>query len=204
MQIVRHAHTSRIVGAGPAGLLLSHCCTARASIGGARNAHARRRSKARSAPACSSRARSTCSNAVGLGEPARTRGIRASRHRAALRRPRPRHRPATRTGGRAITVYAQHEVIRDLVAARLADGGGICSGVRTSAARIRRRARLRSTTREGEAARARLRLHRRLRRLPRRLAAPSIPARRAQRVHAQLSVRLVRHPRRRPHRRPRN
>ncbi len=30
------------------------------------------------------------------------------------------------TGGRAITVYAQHEVIKDLVAARLAAGGEIC------------------------------------------------------------------------------
>jgi len=29
------------------------------------------------------------------------------------------------TGGRAITLYAQHEVIRDLVQARLATGGSI-------------------------------------------------------------------------------
>jgi p-hydroxybenzoate 3-monooxygenase len=34
------------------------------------------------------------------------------------------------TGGRAITLYAQHEVIKDLVAARLAAGGGTEFGVR--------------------------------------------------------------------------
>src|SRR6478752_6612903 len=43
-----------------------------------------------------------------------------------------RHRIALRelTGGRAITVYGQHEVVKDLIAARLAAGGdgshGIC------------------------------------------------------------------------------
>ena len=35
--------------------------------------------------------------------------------------------------GRAITVYAQHEVIKDLVAARLADGGEIHFGVKDAA-----------------------------------------------------------------------
>ena len=35
--------------------------------------------------------------------------------------------------GRAITVYAQHEVIKDLVAARLAEGGEILFGVKNAA-----------------------------------------------------------------------
>src|SRR3979490_1455362 len=39
------------------------------------------------------------------------------------------------TGGRAITVYAQHEVIKDLVAARLAAGGEIRFGVEGVAVR---------------------------------------------------------------------
>jgi p-hydroxybenzoate 3-monooxygenase len=39
------------------------------------------------------------------------------------------------TGGRAITVYAQHEVIKDLVAARLAAGGDIRFGVEGVAVR---------------------------------------------------------------------
>jgi len=34
------------------------------------------------------------------------------------------------TGGRAVTVYAQHEVIKDIVAARLADGGQIIFNVK--------------------------------------------------------------------------
>jgi p-hydroxybenzoate 3-monooxygenase len=33
------------------------------------------------------------------------------------------------TGGRAVTVYAQHEVLKDLIARRLADGGDIRFGV---------------------------------------------------------------------------
>src|SRR5258708_22111190 len=37
------------------------------------------------------------------------------------------------TGGRAITVYAQHEVIRDLVAARLAAGGKLLFEVKDAA-----------------------------------------------------------------------
>jgi p-hydroxybenzoate 3-monooxygenase len=34
------------------------------------------------------------------------------------------------TGGRTVTVYPQHEVLRDLIAARLADGGQVLFGVR--------------------------------------------------------------------------
>ena len=107
------------------------------------------------------------------------------------------------TGGRAITVYAQHEVIKDLVAARLARGGADpLRRRRTSACAI-------STPTRPTIA------------LPRRTARahelacdfiagcdgfhgvcrPAIPARRAQRVHARLSVRLARHPRRRRRRR---
>src|SRR5437764_7404132 len=37
------------------------------------------------------------------------------------------------TGGRAITVYAQHEVIRDLVAARIAAGGKLLFEVKDAA-----------------------------------------------------------------------
>ncbi len=41
--------------------------------------------------------------------------------------------PLSELTGRAITVYAQHEVIKDLVAARLAAGGGILFGVKDAA-----------------------------------------------------------------------
>jgi p-hydroxybenzoate 3-monooxygenase len=34
------------------------------------------------------------------------------------------------TGGRAVTVYAQHEVLKDLIARRLADGGDLRFGVK--------------------------------------------------------------------------
>ena len=37
------------------------------------------------------------------------------------------------TGGRAVTVYAQHEVLKDLIARRLADGGDVRFGVSDTA-----------------------------------------------------------------------
>ena len=89
------------------------------------------------------------------------------------------------TGGKAITVYAQHEVIKDLVAARLAAGGAIVfEATDVTLARCRHRVAenplSRRTTRRG----AGLRLHRGLRRLPRRqprrrFPTPSAPTIRA-------------------------
>src|ERR687893_3322430 len=38
------------------------------------------------------------------------------------------------SGGRAVTVYAQHEVLKDLIAKRLADGGDVRFGVSDTAA----------------------------------------------------------------------
>jgi hypothetical protein len=98
------------------------------------------------------------------------------------------------TDGRAITVYAQHEVIRDLVKARIDRGGRILFGVKDVSLLDldTQQPKLRFPRCRGRAARACLRLHRRLRRLSRRVAArhPLAPA---PRVHARLSVRLVRH-----------
>ena len=107
-----------------------------------------------------------------------TRGPGARGHRDPLRRRRPPHRFPGADGGKAITVYGQHEVVKDLIAARLADGGAIHFEVE------RRHARTGSTAtapthplpQGRRRARDRLRLHRRLRRLPRRL--PAKPARR--------------------------
>ena len=56
------------------------------------------------------------------------------------------------TGGRAITVYAQHEVVKDLIQARLAYGGPIC---------LRGGARVRIQGFDGDAPRIRFRQRRR-------------------------------------------
>ena len=60
-------------------------------------------------------------NEAGLGDRMRREG-RTSRHRAAV--PGQRHRIdlSALTGGRAITVYSQHEVVRDLIAAGVEHG----------------------------------------------------------------------------------
>ena len=106
-----------IIGAGPAGLVLSHFCSP--------DGHRRRSSSSAAtapmsssgcAPACWSRAPSTCSRA-----PAWASGWRAkagpSRHRPAVRRgSATASRCSELTGGRAITVYGQQEVVKDLIA----------------------------------------------------------------------------------------
>ena len=75
------------------------------------------------------------------------------------------------TGGRKITVYGQHEVVKDLIAARLAAGGEILFEVdERQPARPRRPKPKIRFRKDGAAHELALRLHRRLRRLPRRRA----------------------------------
>ena len=65
--------------------------------------------------------------ALGVGERMDREGL--VHHGIYLQFDGERHRIALSelTGGRAITVYGQHEVVKDLIAARLARGGEICS-----------------------------------------------------------------------------
>ena len=80
-----------------------------------------------SARACSSRARSTCCDETGVGERLHARA--SSTTGIELRFDGERHRIdfAELTGGRTITVYGQQEVVKDLIAARLADRARRCS-----------------------------------------------------------------------------
>ena len=93
-----------------------------------------------------------------------------------------------------VTIYGQQEVVKDLVARRLADGGPLLFEVDGVSVHelTSQRPKIRFTH-AGQGAGDRLRLHRRLRRLPRHLPA-ELSRRRAQRVRARLSVRLARHP----------
>ena len=130
-------------------------------------------------PASSSRRPSSCSTRVpALGERLRPRGARPPRHRAPLRRRLATASRSPSSPGRSIWIYGQQEVVKDLI-----DG----------AARGERRRALRGLGRRldgidgdeadaplparGRGPRARLRLRRRLRRLPRHLARRD-PARR--------------------------
>ena len=117
--------------------------------------------------------------AAGVGERLQREGL--VHHGIELRFDGRRHRIALSelTGGRAITVYGQQEVVKDLIAARLAAGGQICfeaerRGVRRAR---RRRSRACASARRTASDELRMRLHRRLRRLPRRL-----PRRRSRRA----------------------
>ena len=112
-------------------------------------------------------------NEAGVGERMRREGL--VHHGIELRFGGQGHRidMTELTGGRSITVYGQQEVVKDLIAARLAAGGADpvrgratsrLHDIDSDAPRITFRARRRRR-------RARLRLHRRLRRLPRRLPA---------------------------------
>jgi p-hydroxybenzoate 3-monooxygenase len=114
-----------IVGAGPAGLLLSHLL--------ARHGIESVVVEARSRAYCEGRIRAgvleqgtvDLLDEIGLGERMRAHGLV---HRGIeLRFGGRSHRidfPAL-TGGKAITVYGQHEVVRDLIAARAAAGGAM-------------------------------------------------------------------------------
>jgi p-hydroxybenzoate 3-monooxygenase len=114
-----------IVGAGPAGLVLSHLL----HLGGIESVILESRSRAE--VEATLRAGVLEQGTVdlltrcGVGERMRREGF--VHHGIELRFGGERHRIALSdlTGGRAITLYAQHEVIKDLVRARLDAGGCI-------------------------------------------------------------------------------
>jgi p-hydroxybenzoate 3-monooxygenase len=112
-----------IVGAGPAGLLLSHLLHLRGIDSIVLESRSRAEIEATVRAGVLEQGTVDLLTEVGVGdrmkrEGAVHRGIylrfAGSSHRVDLH---------TLTGGKAITLYAQHEVIKDLVAARLAAGG---------------------------------------------------------------------------------
>jgi p-hydroxybenzoate 3-monooxygenase len=114
-----------IVGAGPAGLLLSHLLH-RAGIASV-ILESRSRAEVESTLRAGVLEQGTVDllNETGVGERMRREG--SVHHGIELRFDGQRHRVplSDLTGGRAITLYAQHEVIRDLVKARLDAGGAV-------------------------------------------------------------------------------
>ena len=132
-------------------------------------------------------------NDSGVGERMRREGL--VHHGIELRFNRRGHRIDMHelTGGRAITVYAQHEVVKDLIAARLQAGGQIFFDAGRAAIHdFDGEVAADHVSARGRGLRDRLRLHRRLRWLPR-----NLPARDSRRgaalLREDLSVRLARH-----------
>ncbi|HEX5688427.1 MAG TPA: 4-hydroxybenzoate 3-monooxygenase, partial [Roseiflexaceae bacterium] len=114
-----------IVGAGPAGLVLAHLL----QLQGVESIVLERRDRAyvehRLRAGVLEQGTVDLLNAIGVGERMRREGL--VHNGFFLQFERQRHRIAMDelTGGRAITVYGQQEVVKDLIAARLAAGGQI-------------------------------------------------------------------------------
>jgi p-hydroxybenzoate 3-monooxygenase len=121
-----------IVGAGPAGLLLSHLLHLEGIASVVIESRTREEIEATLRAGVLEQGTVDLLAASGVGERMQREGMRhegiylrfrGASHRIAL----------TELTGRAITVYAQHEVIKDLVAARLAAGGQILFGIKDAA-----------------------------------------------------------------------
>ncbi|MGO4809735.1 4-hydroxybenzoate 3-monooxygenase [Cupriavidus sp. 2MCAB6] len=111
-----------IIGAGPAGLLLGHLLRRAGIDAVVIEDRSRQHVEARIRAGVLEQGTVDLLVACGAGERLQRQGLRhhgidllfgGRRHHIDLSGP---------TGGRAITVYGQHEVVRDLIAARLADG----------------------------------------------------------------------------------
>lgn len=119
-----------IIGAGPAGLLLAHLLHLRGVESVVLETRTREEIEATIRAGVLEQGTVDLLNETGVGERMRREGMR--HEGVILRFDGQSHRIplAELTGGRAITVYAQHEVIRDLVKARLERGGQILFGVK--------------------------------------------------------------------------
>jgi p-hydroxybenzoate 3-monooxygenase len=119
-----------IIGAGPAGLLLAHLLHLRGIESVVLETRSREEIEATLRAGVLEQGTVDLLNESGVGERMRREGM--PHEGVVLRFDGQSHRIhlSELTGGRSITVYAQHEVIRDLVKARLDKGGQILFGVK--------------------------------------------------------------------------
>ena len=119
-----------IIGAGPAGLMLSHLL-GRAGIGNiVLERHPREYIESRIRAGVLEQGSVDLLRRTGLGGRISGIGLPHSGIEIAFGGGRHRVDFAAATGGRGVTVYAQHEVVKDLVAALLAADGDIRFGIR--------------------------------------------------------------------------
>ncbi|MSQ64586.1 MAG: 4-hydroxybenzoate 3-monooxygenase [Betaproteobacteria bacterium] len=119
-----------IIGAGPAGLLLAHLLQLRGIESVVLETRSRQEIEATIRAGVLEQGTVDLLNETGLGERLRREGL--AHEGVILRFGGQNHRIplAELTGGRCITVYAQHEVIRDLVKARFDSGEALLFGVK--------------------------------------------------------------------------
>lgn len=121
-----------IIGAGPAGLLLSHLLHLQGIESVVLESRSREEIEATIRAGVLEQGTMDILNDSGVGDRMRREG--AVHHGIELSFSGQRHRiDFEELTGQAITVYAQHEVIKDLVAARMAVGGDIQFGVSDTA-----------------------------------------------------------------------
>ena len=121
-----------IVGAGPAGLMLSHLLHLYGVNSIVLELRSRRHCEERIRAGVLEQGTADLLRQSGLGARLDKEGMRHEGIEIGLGRQRRRIDFAELTGGKAVTVYGQHEVVKDLIARRLADSGEIrfeCSDV---------------------------------------------------------------------------
>jgi p-hydroxybenzoate 3-monooxygenase len=122
---MKHRTQIGIVGAGPAGLLLSHLLHRQGIESVIVEARSRSYVEERIRAGVLEQRTADLLVETGLGERLKQEGL--VHHGIELRFGGKGHRIdfADLTGGQGVTVYGQHEVVKDLIARRLADGGEI-------------------------------------------------------------------------------
>jgi p-hydroxybenzoate 3-monooxygenase len=113
-----------IVGAGPAGLLLSHLLHLEGVESVVLEARSREYVEQRVRAGVLEQGTAELLDQAGVGERMRRQGM--VHHGIELRFARRRHRvPLTELTGRSLTIYGQQEVVKDLIRARLEAGGQV-------------------------------------------------------------------------------
>jgi p-hydroxybenzoate 3-monooxygenase len=182
-----------IVGAGPAGLTLAHLLHLEGIDSVILEDRSREYVEARVRAGVLEQGVTDLLIRAGVGERMQREGL--VHHGIGLQFDGERHRiPLHELTGKAIVIYGQTEIVKDLIAARLETGRPLLFEVSDVALADLETERPRVTFRH-DGARARVRPDRRLRRLSRRLSAEH-PGRRADRVLPRVPVRLARDSRR--------
>ncbi len=122
---VRERTQVGIVGAGPAGLLLSHLLHLEGIESVVLEDRTRRHVEERIRAGVIEQGAADLLVEAGLGARMQREGLRHTGIELRFRGVGHRIDLAELTGGKAVTVYGQHEVVKDMIAARLAAGGRI-------------------------------------------------------------------------------